>query len=162
MTTNPTARLSTAGQFALLAGPMLSMIDSSIVNVAAPNLMRGLHASLSEVQWIASAYLLALGFGLCLVPWLSSRIGSARLYRAGMAGFVLASIACSLSPSLPLLVAARIAQGLLAAPLTPLAMSAALGTGRERRSVSAAAGIVLFVAPAFGPVLGSVLLRWGE
>jgi MFS family permease len=63
-------------QYALLAGPLLSMLDSSIVNVAAEPVARSLHASLGTVQWTVSGYLLALGTGLAGTAYLARRYGT--------------------------------------------------------------------------------------
>ena len=63
-------------QYALLAGPLLSMLDSSIVNVAVEPIARELHASLTVVQWTVSGYLLALGAGLAGTAYLARRFGT--------------------------------------------------------------------------------------
>jgi hypothetical protein len=71
-------RLGPLVQYALLAGPLLSMLDSSIVNVAVEPIARELHASLSTVQWTVSGYLLALGAGLAGTAYLARRFGTGR------------------------------------------------------------------------------------
>jgi len=148
-------------QFALLAGPLLSMIDSSIVNVATPSIMASLHVPVGDAQWVASAYLLALGIGLSLTPWLSGRFGGAHVYAGCILAFAVASGLCSLSWSLPVLVGARVLQGLVAGPMVPLAMGALMGEDAGGRRAGMAAGFALFAAPAFGPVLGGLLLHAG-
>jgi EmrB/QacA subfamily drug resistance transporter len=148
-------------QYALLAGPLLSMIDSSIVNVAAAPIARELHASLATVQWTVSGYLLALGTGLAGTAYLARRYGTVRVYRASLAAFTAASALCALAPGIGALIAFRAAQGLVAAPLVPLAMSMLLGKGGKARSISVAAGIMLFAAPALGPTVGGALIGAG-
>jgi MFS family permease len=64
----------------LLAGPLLSMVDSSVVNVAVPDIARLLHTELATVQWTVSGYLLALAGTLAASAWLTRRFGSRRLY----------------------------------------------------------------------------------
>ena len=71
-------------QYALLAGPLLSMLDSSIVNVAVEPIARELHASLTVVQWTVSGYLLALGAGLAATAYLARRFGTLPVYRASV------------------------------------------------------------------------------
>jgi EmrB/QacA subfamily drug resistance transporter len=154
-------RLGPLGQFALLSGPLLSMIDASIVNVATPAIMTALHAPVSEAQWVASAYLLALGAGLSLTPWSSGRFEGARAYRACILLFVLTSAVCGGAWSLPVLIAARVLQGFVAGPMVPLAMGALMGEDAGGRRAGIAAGFALFAAPAFGPVLGGLLLQAG-
>ena len=134
----PAAAAPKAGplvQYALLAGPLLSMLDSSIVNVAVEPIARELHASLTVVQWTVSGYLLALGAGLAGTAYLARRFGTLPVYRASVIAFTAASALCALAPAAGVLVAARILQGLVAAPLVPLAMSMLLG-GRPGAQVS--------------------------
>jgi EmrB/QacA subfamily drug resistance transporter len=154
------ARLLRAGltQYALLAGPLLSMLDSSIVNVAIEPIAHALHTSIATAQWTVSGYLLALGAGLAATAYLARRFGTLTVYRASVAAFTLASALCALAPGIGLLIAARAVQGLVAAPLVPLAMSMLLGKPGNARSISPAAGIMLFAAPALGPVAGGLLI----
>jgi len=152
-------RLGPLVQYALLAGPLLSMLDSSIVNVAVEPIARELHAGLSTVQWTVSGYLLALGAGLAGTAYLARRSGTLPVYRVSVIAFTVASALCALAPDAAVLVAARVLQGLVAAPLVPLAMSMLLGraTGAAR-SISPAAGIMLFLGPALGPTVGGALI----
>jgi EmrB/QacA subfamily drug resistance transporter len=150
-------------QYALLAGPLLSMLDSSIVNVAVEPIARELHASLTVVQWTVSGYLLALGAGLAGTAYLARRFGTLPVYRVSVVAFTIASALCALAPAAGALVGARILQGLVAAPLVPLAMSMLLGGGRAdgangARSISPVAGILLFLGPALGPTVGGALI----
>ncbi len=138
-------------QFSLLAGPFLSMADSSVVNVAVPAMARSFGASLSQLQWVVSGYLLALATGLAGSAYLARRWGTRQVYIASLAGFTLASVACALAGSASWLVAARVIQGLLGAPMTPLAMGMMFADDDTRRRVSPAAGIALFLPPALGP-----------
>jgi EmrB/QacA subfamily drug resistance transporter len=149
-------------QYALLAGPLLSMLDSSIVNVAVEPIARELHASLTVVQWTVSGYLLALGAGLAGTAFLARRFGTLPVYRASVIAFTAASALCALAPGAGVLVGARIVQGLVAAPLVPLAMSMLLGRdaggGQRSRAISPVAGIMLFLGPALGPTVGGALI----
>jgi len=148
-------------QYALLAGPLLSMVDSSIVNVAAEPIARALDAPLTVVQWTVSGYLLGLGTGLAGTAYLARRYGTVPVYRVSLAAFTAASALCALSPGIGALIAFRAVQGLVAAPLVPLAMSMLLGRGGRARSISVAAGIMLFAAPALGPTVGGALIGAG-
>ncbi len=165
-------------QYALLAGPLLSMLDSSIVNVAVEPIARELHAGLAVVQWTVSGYLLALGGGLAGTAYLARRFGTLPVYRASIVAFTVASALCALAPTAGVLVGARVIQGLVAAPLVPLAMSMLLGRGRDpgdqspgdqasgpgadrgrgARGISPAGGILLFLGPALGPTVGGALI----
>jgi EmrB/QacA subfamily drug resistance transporter len=152
------ARLGPVIQFGLLAGPFLSMVDGNVVNVAIPQIARSFGAPLADVQWSVSGYLLALASGLAASAYLARRFGTRPVYVASLAGFTLASIACAFAGSTAELVGARVVQGLLGAPLVPLAMSMLLGSSGARQRISPAAGIVLFLAPALGPSVGGLLI----
>jgi len=151
--------LSQAMQVALLAGPFLSMVDSDIVNVALPAIAGQVHAALDTAQWVLSGYLLAAAAGLAASAYLAKRVGTLRVYLASLVGFTLASALCALAPTLGVLIAARVLQGALGAPLIPLAMTLLMGREGAGRGMPAAAGILLFLAPALGPTLGGALLR---
>ncbi|WP_433199745.1 MFS transporter [Dactylosporangium sp. CS-047395] len=147
-------------QLGLLAGPLLTMVDSSIVNVAAPDIATELHTGLADTQWVVSGYLLALAAGLTATSYLARRFGTMRVYAWALAGFVAASVLCAAAPGIWALVAARALQGLAGAPLVPLAMSVLLGQGAARR-IPVAAGLLFFLAPALGPSLGGLLIAAG-
>src|SRR5258708_18511032 len=106
-------RLARAGitQYALLAGPLLSMLDSSIVNVAVEPIARALHTSIATAQWTVSGYLLALGAGLAATAYLARRFGTLPVYPASLAAFTVASAILALPPRISLLIAAPLAQG---------------------------------------------------
>jgi len=154
-------RLPAVLQMCFLAGPMLSMIDSSVVNVAVPVIVRGLHTSLGSAAWVVSGYLLGLACGLAATPWLARRFGTLRAYGAALLAFTLVSAGCALVPSVGLLIAARVVQGLTGAPMVPLAMSLIFDpsrSGERGRGMPASAGLVLFAAPALGPAIGGLLI----
>ncbi|GAA2376863.1 DHA2 family efflux MFS transporter permease subunit [Dactylosporangium salmoneum] len=154
-------RLGGLMQLGLLAGPLLSMIDSSIVNVATPDIARELHAGLPVTQWVVSGYLLALAAGLTTTSYLARRFGTMRVYGAALAAFVLASALCSAAPGIGVLIGARALQGFTGAPLVPLAMSVLLGRGGAARKIPLTAGLLFFLAPAIGPSFGGLLIAAG-
>ncbi|MFG2040348.1 DHA2 family efflux MFS transporter permease subunit [Dactylosporangium sp. NPDC048998] len=154
-------RLGGLMQLGLLAGPLLTMVDSSIVNVAAPDIARELGAGLPTTQWVVSGYLLALAAGLTTTSYLARRFGTMRVYGVALAAFVVASAICSAAPGIGLLIAARALQGLSGAPLVPLAMSVLLGRQGAARRIPLAAGLLFFLAPAIGPSVGGLLIAAG-
>ena len=100
---------------AIILGISLSVLDSTIVNLALPDITRHFGASPSAAVWVVNAYQLATLSLLLPCAHLGERIGYRRVYLAGLALFTVASLACVLAPSLPLLAAARALQGLGAA-----------------------------------------------
>jgi EmrB/QacA subfamily drug resistance transporter len=134
------------------------MLDSSIVNVAIAPIAAQLHERLAGVQWVSSCYLLALGTGLGLTSNLARRYGTIRVYRTGVVAFTVASVLCGLAPTVDLLIAARVLQGLTGATLVPLAMGMLMGSSGASRNISPLAGMLLFLGPALGPSLGGLLI----
>ena len=114
----------------------MSMIDSSVVNVALAEIARGFKTDLATAQWVISSYLLALAFGLPASAFLAKRYGTRRIYLFSMAGFTLSSLACAFAPTLPVLIGTRVLQGFCGAPLVPLAMNVLLGPhGSVRKGI---------------------------
>jgi MFS family permease len=146
------------GRVTLMAGPVLSMVDSSVVNVAVPVIVRDLHTSLGTAAWAVSGYLLGLAGGLAATPWLARRFGTMRAYTAVLLGFTLASAACAFAPDAGLLIATRVLQGLVGAPMVPLALGLLLGEEGEAQSMPLSAGLMFFAAPALGPAVGGLLI----
>lgn len=153
-------QLGTFVRFGLLIGPMLSMIDSSVVNVAVPDIAREFSEPLDHVQWVVSGYLLALGVGLAATSYLAKRFGTLRIYLLSMFVFVAVSAACAAAPTVDALIGFRAVQGFVGAPLVPLAMSMLLDKG-SRAKFPIGAALVLFLAPSLGPTFGGLLIGAG-
>jgi EmrB/QacA subfamily drug resistance transporter len=161
VTATGTRGLAATAQLGLLMGPLLTMVDSSIVNVAAADIGAALRTGLGAVQWVVSGYLLALAAGLAASAYLARRFGTVRVYVCSLVGFVVASAACALSPNVTVLIVTRAVQGLVGAPLVPLAMSLLLGGQGITRRIPVAAGLLFFLAPALGPTLGGLIIAAG-
>src|SRR5947209_20627963 len=98
-------------------------IDNTIVNVALPSIQHDLNAPVSGLQWIIDAYTLVLASLLMLAGSTADRIGRRRVFQVGLTLFTVASLLCSLAPSLGWLVAARVLQAVGGCMLNPVAMS---------------------------------------
>ncbi|HTI87384.1 MAG TPA: DHA2 family efflux MFS transporter permease subunit [Alphaproteobacteria bacterium] len=145
---------------ATILGSGMAFVDGSVVNVALPAIQQRLHADAAGAQWVANAYLLMLGALVLVGGGMADRFGRRRVFIAGIVVFTLASIACGLAVSMTTLIAARAAQGIGAALLTPasLALLGATFNERERgRAVGLWAGCGALMAAA-GPVLGGWLV----
>jgi MFS transporter, DHA2 family, methylenomycin A resistance protein len=153
-------------QRAALAVAMLGFavvaLDAQITNVALPAIHRHLGGGLAGLQWVITGYTLMFSALLLFGGTLADRAGSKSTYRYGMLLFVAASAACGMAPSLPLLVGARLVQGVGAALVTPTCLSlireASQDAGDRARAIAywALGGSV---AAAAGPVLGGVLVQ---
>src|SRR5580693_2489223 len=96
----------------VLAAMIMNLLDSTIVNVAAPSIQRDLSMSTSALEWIAAAYTLAIAVGLLTGGRLGDMFGRKRILMIGLAGFVVSSAACSCAWSAESLITARAVQGL--------------------------------------------------
>ena len=138
----------------------LSFVDGSVTNVALPAIGKALGGGAADLQWVINAYLLPLSALLLLGGAAGDRYGRVRLLVGGTVLFAAASAACALAPSLPLLLAARGAQGIGAAILMPNSL-AILGDSFEGEERGRAIGIWASVSAAMaaiGPVLGGWLI----
>ncbi|MES2584568.1 MAG: MFS transporter [Pseudomonadota bacterium] len=154
----------TTSPFAALASLSLSMLLSSlgtsIANVGLPTLAQVFNASFQHVQWVVLAYLLAITTLIVSVGRLGDLVGRRRLLLAGIALFTLASILCATAPTLWLLVAARVVQGLGAATMMALTLAFVGETVPKEKTGSAMGllGTMSAVGTALGPSLGGVLI----
>jgi EmrB/QacA subfamily drug resistance transporter len=136
-------------------------IDSTIVNVALPSIQRGLHASVSGLQWTIDAYTLVLASLLMLSGSTADRFGRRRVFQLGLMLFTIGSLLCSLAPGLGWLVAFRVVQAVGGSMLNPVALSIITNTITDRRERARALGIwgaTFGLSLALGPVIGGVLV----
>ena len=147
------------GMSVVMIGTLMVVLDTTIVNVALPQIGQALGAP-EGVEWIVSAYLLAVAVSLPATGWISERFGHKRVYLSALAGFTLASLACALSPNLAVLVGFRVLQGLAGGALMPVGMAIVLKSfPRERYGRAIGVwGIAAMAAPAVGPTLGGYLV----
>ncbi|SMC68664.1 MFS transporter [Lentzea albidocapillata] len=146
--------------YALCIGFFMTLLDTTIVNVALPSMITDLNASLNDVIWVVSAYLLAFAVPLLLTGRLGDRYGPKRLYGIGLVLFIGASLACGLSTSADALITARVFQGLGAAAMTPQTMAfiTHLFPPVKRGAALGMWGSVAGLATVSGPLLGGVLV----
>jgi EmrB/QacA subfamily drug resistance transporter len=141
-------------------GFFMTLLDLTIVNIAIPNMITKLHASLDDVLWVINAYALVLAVLVITAGRLGDLIGPRTLFAAGVALFTLASAACGLSPSPGWLIGFRAVQGLGAAMLMPQTLTIITNTfPPERRGAAFGVwGAVAGVATIAGPTLGGLLV----
>ncbi|MET0132340.1 MAG: DHA2 family efflux MFS transporter permease subunit [Kibdelosporangium sp.] len=149
-----------AALFALCLGFFMILLDTTIVNVAIPSLLTGLPATLNEVVWVNSVYLLTFAVPLLLTGRLGDRFGPRRLYVIGLVIFSLASLWCGLASNATELIIARAVQGLGAAALTPQSMAFISYLFPTNRGAAMGAwGSVAGIATVCGPLLGGLLVQ---
>ena len=138
----------------------MAFLDGTIANVALPSIGREFHAQLEGLQWVVNGYTLTLASLILVGGSLGDRFGRRRMYGFGVAAFAVTSVLAALSPSIGVLVAARMLQGVAAALLTPgsLAMLQSSFVKEDRMKAIGAWTGMLGIATAGGPLVGGWLV----
>ena len=136
-------------------------LDMSIVNLAISQMMLTFNATLNQIQWVLSAYTLALGITMPVSGYLSERFGMKKIIIISLILFTLGSLLCSIAWNTPSIIVFRIIQGLGGGLIIPVSLAFLLNTfDKSERSVAiAAVGIANMVAPALGPTFGGYLIE---
>ncbi len=155
-----------AGRWVLVAAVLamgMAFIDATALNVALPALQISLAATGPDLFWILNAYALPLTSFLLLAGALGDRYGRKRVFRLGIAGFAIASLACGFAPTPGTLIAARVAQGIGGAAMIPgsLALITAVFPPSQRGRAIGVWSAMSVITMALGPVLGGVLAQAG-
>src|SRR3954471_9428489 len=144
----------------VVCGAVMTILDSTIVNVAIERLGLIFDARLSTIQWVSTAYLLALAAVIPLTGWAVDRFGTRRVFLSAVGLFVAGSALCGLAWSAGSLIAFRVLQGLGGGMIMPTGMTIlARAAGRDRMGrVMALVGVPMLLAPALGPIIGGALV----
>ncbi|HST19063.1 MAG TPA: DHA2 family efflux MFS transporter permease subunit [Gaiellaceae bacterium] len=153
--------------FVVVIGSIMSILDTTIVNVALATLGRDLDSSLSQIQWVITGYMLSLAAVIPITGWAARRFGPKRVYLLSLILFTVGSALCGLATSSTELILFRVLQGVgggMILPIGQLMMAQAAGPRRMGRVMSVVA-IPAMLAPIFGPTLGGLILdnaswRW--
>ncbi|WP_224957842.1 DHA2 family efflux MFS transporter permease subunit [Geomonas subterranea] len=144
----------------VMLGTMLNAIDTSIVNVAVPYMRGNLGASVEEISWVVTGYILSNVIVMPLIAMISTRFGRRRYYLFSVAAFTATSLLCALATTLPMLVAARVLQGIAGGSLAPLSQSIIRErfAPHEQGTAMGIFGLGVVIGPALGPTLGGWLV----
>jgi EmrB/QacA subfamily drug resistance transporter len=151
----------------VIVGSIMSILDTTIVNVALDTLGRELHSTVAEIQWVVTGYMLALAAVIPVTGWAARRWGPKRVYLVSLVLFTGGSALCGLASSTGELAAFRVLQGLgggMILPIGQMMMADAAGPKRMGRVMSIVA-VPAMLAPIFGPMIGGLILdnaswRW--
>jgi EmrB/QacA subfamily drug resistance transporter len=151
----------------VVLGSIMSILDTTIVNVALETLGRDLHATLSDIQWVLTGYMLSLGAVIPITGWAARRFGARNVYILSLAVFTASSVLCGLAGSTNELILFRVLQGVgggMILPVGQMMMANAAGPQRMGRIMGITA-IPVMLAPIIGPTLGGLIVdnlswRW--
>ena len=145
----------------VILGMVMSILDTTIVNVALNTLGRELHSSISEIQWVITGYLLSLAAVIPVTGWAARRFGAKRVYMTSLVLFTAGSALCATATTTTTLVLFRVLQGAgggMIMPLAMLIMAQVAGPGRISR-VMPIVSMPAMLAPILGPVVGGLILE---
>ncbi len=151
----------------VVLGAFMTLLDTTVVNVALESIEHRLHESLADVQWIVTGYLLAVGATLPIAGWATRRFGAKRIFLTSLVLFTVSSALCGIATTLPELILFRVLQGIGGALILPVGQSALTkiaGPHNMPRMMGIVGGPML-LAPVIGPTIGGALVdglswRW--
>ena len=145
---------------AVTFGTLMGAIDLSIVNVALPHLRGTLSATVEEITWVSTGYIVASVIVMPITAWLGARFGRKRVYMFGLCLFLLGSVFCGMARTLPVLVFFRILQGLGAGSLQPTEQAILRETfpPEEQGLAMSLYGVAVVLGPAVGPTIGGFIV----
>ncbi|WP_297754831.1 DHA2 family efflux MFS transporter permease subunit [Hydrogenophaga sp.] len=144
------------GTLALSLATFMNVLDTSIANVSIPAIAGDMGVSPAQGTWVITSFAVANAISVPLTGWLTQRFGQVRLFTLSVLLFVLASWLCGLAPSIEMLIAFRVLQGLVAGPMIPLSQTLLLASYPRAMAGTAMAmwSMTVLVAPVAGPLLG--------
>ncbi len=145
----------------IVLGTIMSILDTTIVNVALDTLGRELHATLSSIQWVVTGYMLALAAVIPISGWASRRLGAKNVWLFSVLMFTLGSTLCGIATSPTELIAFRVLQGIgggMIMPVGQLMMASAAGP-KNMGKITAITGVPAMLAPILGPTIGGAILQ---
>jgi EmrB/QacA subfamily drug resistance transporter len=140
----------------------MEQLDSTIVNTAIPAMAASLAVAPLSLKAVVTSYILSLAVGIPVSGWIADRFGTRRVFALAVAIFTLASVLCGLSVNVPMLVAARILQGLGAAMMTPVGRLAIIRTFPKSELLVAMNFVIIpaLIGPLLGPTVGGLIVHW--
>ena len=142
-----------------MSGTVMQALDMTIANVALPYMQGSLSASLDQINWVLTSYIVAAAIMTAPIGWLSDRFGRKKLFILCAAGFTVASLLCALAQTIEQIVAFRLLQGMFGAALVPLSQAVMLDAYpiEQRAQAMSIWGMGVMLGPIMGPTLGGWL-----
>ena len=143
----------------VMLATLMQALDTTIANVALPNMQGTLSATQDQISWVLTSYIVAAAIAMPATGWLASIMGRRRLLLIAIAGFTVSSVLCAMASSIGAMVGFRLLQGLFGASLVPLSQSTLLDVyPREKHGAAMALwGMGVMIGPILGPPLGGWL-----
>jgi DHA2 family multidrug resistance protein len=142
-----------------MAGVLMQALDTTIANVALPNMMGDMSASRDQITWVLTSYIVAAAVMTAPVGWVAARFGKKNVLIISMVGFTVASMLCGMAENLNQMIVFRLLQGVFGAALAPLSQTVMLDLypPEKRGQAMAIFGMGIMLGPILGPTLGGYL-----
>ncbi|HET7804181.1 MAG TPA: DHA2 family efflux MFS transporter permease subunit [Pseudolabrys sp.] len=142
-----------------MTATVMQALDTTIANVALPYMQGSLSASLDQINWVLTSYIVAAAIMTAPIGWLADRFGRKKLFAICVGGFTVASLLCALAQNIEQIVLFRLMQGMAGAALVPLSQAVLLDaySAEERGQAMAIWGVGVMLGPIMGPTLGAWL-----
>jgi DHA2 family multidrug resistance protein len=146
----------------VMIGILMSVLDSSIVNISIPAMMADFGVSIDDIQWVVTAYMLSFAVLMPLTSWFRDRIGYKTLYMLSLSLFTVGSLLCAMAWNLESLIFARIIQAIGGGAISPTAMAMVTEVfePKERGKAMGMFGLGIIIGPILGPTLGGFLTKF--
>lgn len=140
----------------------MEQLDSTIVNTAIPSMAVSLQVTPLSLKAVVTSYILSLAVAIPISGWMADRFGTRRVFMSAVAIFTVASVLCGLSVNSPMLVAARLLQGLGAAMMMPVGRLAIIRTFPKSELLAAMNFVIIpaLIGPLLGPTVGGLIVHW--
>jgi EmrB/QacA subfamily drug resistance transporter len=140
----------------------MEQLDSTIVNTAIPSMAISLQVTPLSLKAVVTSYILSLAVAIPISGWMADRFGTRRVFMSAVAIFTLASVLCGLAMNSPMLVAARLLQGLGAAMMMPVGRLAIIRTFPKSELLTAMNFVIIpaLIGPLLGPTVGGLIVHW--
>ncbi len=140
----------------------MEQLDSTVVNTAVPAMAASLQVAPLSLKAVVTSYMLSLAVAIPVSGWMADRFGTRRVFSIAIALFTLASMLCGLALNLPMLVAARILQGLGAAMMMPVGRLTIIRTFPKAELLTAMNFVIIpaLIGPLLGPTIGGIIVHW--
>ena len=142
----------------------MEQLDSTIINTAVPAMATSLQVTPLNLKAVVTSYILSLAVCIPISGWMADRFGTRRVFSAAVALFTFASVLCGLSLNVPMLIAARILQGLGAAMMMPVGRLTIIRTFPKSELLQAMNFVIIpaLIGPLLGPTIGGFIVHWAS
>jgi MFS family permease len=144
------------------AALFMEQLDSTILNTAVPSIAASLQVTPLSLKTVVTSYVLSLAVCIPVSGWMADRFGTRRVFAWAVAWFTLASILCGVSTSVPMMIAARVLQGIGAAMMMPVGRLMMIRTFAKSELLAAMNFVIIpaLIGPLLGPTVGGVIASW--